>query len=95
MPKPLENRPGSGVLFHQDANGNRPTLRGGVNIGGVEYELVGWDKVGKAGTTFISLSIKRAGDTSWRNRKEKDEKQQPSSQASNVRRPADDDDIPF
>jgi hypothetical protein len=64
MPQQLENRPGSGVMFHRDPEGNRPTLTGGVNIDGVEYELSGWEKVSKKGTPFISLSIQRAG--AWR-----------------------------
>jgi uncharacterized protein (DUF736 family) len=58
--KPLENRPGSGVLFHRQADGNRPTLTGGFNWEGQEFEISGWEKVSKAGKEYISLSIKKA-----------------------------------
>jgi hypothetical protein len=58
--KPLENKPGWGVLFHREASGNRPTLQGGVNIDGTEYELAGWQRTSKGGTEYISLSIKPA-----------------------------------
>jgi uncharacterized protein (DUF736 family) len=58
--KPLENKPGKGVLFHRRAEGNQPTLRGGVNIDGTEYELAGWEQTSKSGTEYISLSIKPA-----------------------------------
>lgn len=58
--KPLENRPGSGVLFHREKNGNRPTLTGGFNWNGEEFELAGWEKVSKNGKPFISLSVKPA-----------------------------------
>lgn len=58
--KPLENKPGMGVLFHRKADGNRPTLSGGCNIDGTEYEIAGWERTSKAGKEYISLSIKPA-----------------------------------
>lgn len=59
--KPLENKPGMGVLFWRKADGNRPTLSGGVNIDGQEYEIAGWNRTSKAGKEYISLTIKPAG----------------------------------
>jgi uncharacterized protein (DUF736 family) len=56
--KPLENKPGRGVLFRRRADGNKPTLSGGVNIDGTEYELAGWEQTSKAGKDYISLTIK-------------------------------------
>jgi hypothetical protein len=56
--KPLENKPGQGVLFHRKAEGNRPTLSGGVNVNGQEYELAGWQRTSKAGVEYISLVIR-------------------------------------
>ena len=57
--QPLDNRPGSGVLFRQrDVDGKRPHWRGGVNIDGVEYELAAWIRQSKRGVEFLSLAIK-------------------------------------
>jgi hypothetical protein len=80
--KPLENKPGSGCMFHQRAEGKRPDWRGGVNIDGREYELVGWTRQSKSGREYLSLAIEPA----------------PSPQASDSTAdvaPMDDEDIPF
>ena len=37
--KPLENKPGSGCMFHQRAEGKRPDWRGAVNIDGKEFTI--------------------------------------------------------
>lgn len=60
MQKPLENKPGMGVLFHRkvEEGSRRPTLSGGINIDGVEYELAGWERVSKNDKAYISLTIK-------------------------------------
>ena len=55
--KPLENKPGSGCMFHQRAEGKRPDWRGAVNIDGKEYELVGWTRQSKSGREYLSLAI--------------------------------------
>lgn len=50
-----------GVLFINDQQGNdkRPNYRGSLNVAGVEYNISGWKKVSKKGTTFLSLSVDR------------------------------------
>lgn len=50
-----------GVLFINDQQGNdkRPNYRGSLNVAGVEYNISGWKKLSKKGTTFLSLSIDR------------------------------------
>lgn len=58
MNKPIECKPGTGVLFHRKAEGNRPTLSGACNIDGVDYEVAGWERTSKAGKEYISLTIR-------------------------------------
>ena len=50
-----------GVLFINDQQGNdkRPNYRGSLNVAGVEYNISGWKKLSKKGTTFLSLSVDR------------------------------------
>ena len=53
-----------GVLFINDQQGNdkRPNYRGTVNVDGIEFNISGWKKVSKKGTTFLSLSVERKPD---------------------------------
>ena len=50
-----------GVLFINDQRGNdkRPNYRGTVNVNNIEYNISGWKKLSKKGTTFLSLSVER------------------------------------
>lgn len=47
---------GQGLLFSEEAQGNRPNYRGRLMINGKLIKLVGWTKQGKRGT-FISLKV--------------------------------------
>jgi uncharacterized protein (DUF736 family) len=44
-------------LFRQRAEGTQPNFRGGCNIDGVEYEIVGWNRRSKRGKDYISLKV--------------------------------------
>jgi hypothetical protein len=52
-----ENR---GSLFKNDKKEEEkhPDMNGSINIEGVEYWISGWKKVSKAGSGFISLSVR-------------------------------------
>jgi uncharacterized protein (DUF736 family) len=52
-----ENR---GSLFKNDKKetDKHPDMNGSINIEGVEYWISGWKKVSKAGSGFISLSVR-------------------------------------
>ena len=56
----FEKRADSGVLFKNDKKtaDNHPNAQGDALIGGVEYWVSGWTKVGKSGTKYQSLSFK-------------------------------------
>ena len=56
----FEQQPGSGALFKNDKRDNpkAPDYRGTANIGGVTFEIAGWIKKTKNGSSFMSLSIK-------------------------------------
>ena len=55
--RPLENKPGRGVMFGQKAEGKQPNYKGGVNIGGREYKLAAWIEQSKSGLEYLSLVI--------------------------------------
>ena len=60
MPKPLENKPGQGVMFFRDnVEGNRPNFQGGFNWEGEEFEIAGWSRESKGGRQYISLKIQK------------------------------------
>ena len=52
-----ENR---GSLFRNDKKeqDKHPDMNGSINIDGTEYWISGWKKVSKAGSGFISLSVR-------------------------------------
>lgn len=58
--RPLENKPGRGVMFGQKAEGKQPNYKGGVNIGGREYKLAAWIEQSKSGLEYLSLVIEPA-----------------------------------
>jgi hypothetical protein len=49
-----------GSLFNNEkkTEEKHPDLSGSINIEGVEYWLSGWKKKSKAGTGFLSLSVR-------------------------------------
>ena len=49
-----------GTLFNNEkkTEDRHPDLSGSINIEGVEYWLSGWKKKSKAGTGFLSLSVR-------------------------------------
>lgn len=47
---------GQGVLFSEEAQGNRPNYRGRLMLNGKLIKLVGWRKQGKKGA-FISFKV--------------------------------------
>ena len=49
----------TGVLFKNDKDGNekRPDYKGKLDVEGKEYEIAGWVRQSKKGTSFMSLSI--------------------------------------
>jgi hypothetical protein len=61
----FQHRDGSGSLFRNDKQGveKRPDWRGDIMLGGVLYEVSGWDKPTRNGEAFISMSgkVKVAG----------------------------------
>jgi len=50
-----------GALFVNDkkAKESQPDYKGSVDVGGTEYWLSGWKKVGKSGVKFLSLSVEK------------------------------------
>lgn len=48
-----------GVLFHENAKESEkhPDYTGTINVGGTEYRLAGWKKIGKSSQPFLSLSV--------------------------------------
>jgi hypothetical protein len=57
--RPISNQPGRGVLFRvrDKQNPKGPDLKGGLNLGGVEYELAVWERESKRGQPYLSLTI--------------------------------------
>lgn len=49
-----------GSLFKNEKkeDAKHPDMNGTLNVNGVEYWISGWKKTSKAGTGFISLSIR-------------------------------------
>ena len=49
-----------GSLFRNDkkTDEKHPDMSGSINIDGTEYWISGWKKQSKAGTGFISLSVR-------------------------------------
>jgi uncharacterized protein (DUF736 family) len=49
-----------GSLFKNDKKEEEkhPDMNGTINVGGTEYWISGWKKVSKAGSGFISLSVR-------------------------------------
>lgn len=54
-----------GSLFKNDkkTEEKHPDMSGSINIEGVEYWISGWKKQSKAGTGFISLSVRTKEQT--------------------------------
>lgn len=78
-----ENR---GSLFNNEKKleEKHPDLSGSINIEGKEYWLSGWKKKSKAGTGFLSLSVRP-----------KQEQTRQSSQPTNKAKADDWDDLSF
>lgn len=57
---PYQNKPGQGVMFPNDQQGNpnRPAWRGSINIDGKEWEISAWNKVSQRGANYISLEAR-------------------------------------
>jgi len=50
------NDVGEGALFHEKAEGNRPSYTGRITINGTEYRLAGWKrKSSRDNQPFLSL----------------------------------------
>jgi hypothetical protein len=77
-----ENR---GSLFKNDkkTEEKHPDMSGSINIDGTEYWISGWKKQSKAGTGFISLSVRPKEQT------------RQSSQPTPKAKPQDFDDLDF
>ena len=56
----FEQRDNSGSLFKNDRRetDKHPNYKGSVMVAGVEYWLSAWVKTSRAGTKFMSLSVK-------------------------------------
>jgi uncharacterized protein (DUF736 family) len=48
-----------GALFPNDRKekDTHPDFRGTINVGGTEYWIKGWKKVGKSGVKYMSLAV--------------------------------------
>lgn len=57
---PYQNKPGQGVMFPNDQQGNqnRPAWRGSINIDGKEWEISAWNRVSQRGANYISLEAR-------------------------------------
>lgn len=55
-----EQRDNTGTLFNNDRKQkeNQPDFKGEALINGVTYEVAGWNKVSKKGSSYLSLSYK-------------------------------------
>ena len=75
-----------GTLFNNEkkTEEKHPDLSGSINIEGVEYWLSGWKKKSKAGTGFLSLSVRP-----------KQEQTRQSSKPTNKAKAEDFDDLDF
>lgn len=76
-----------GTLFKNEkkTEDRHPDMNGSINIEGKEYWISGWKKVSKAGTGFISLSVRA-----------KEEQTRQISKPTTKSKAADiDDDIPW
>ena len=74
-----------GSLFKNDkkTEEKHPDMSGSINIDGTEYWISGWKKQSKAGTGFISLSVRPKQET------------RQSSQPTNKAKAQDFDDLDF
>jgi hypothetical protein len=57
-----------GVLFTNDQGGNpkRPSLRGSLDVNGVDYNISGWHRESKKdGKPFLSLSVELKGESKF------------------------------
>ena len=70
-----------GSLFKNDKKleDRHPDMNGSINIEGTEYWISGWKKVSKAGSGFISLSV----------RPKQDQASKPSAPAKRTQEPDD------
>ena len=75
-----------GSLFKNDkkTEDRHPDMSGTINIDGTEYWISGWKKQSKAGTGFISLSVRPKQETTRQ-----------SSQPTNKAKAQDFDDLDF
>jgi hypothetical protein len=56
---PYEQRDNSGSLFRNDKreSDSHPNMKGSAMIGGAEYWVSAWTKVGKTGEKWVSLAF--------------------------------------
>ena len=55
-----ENKPGQGVMFPRDKQGNpnRPDYSGTINVAGHDYDISAWEKVARSGGRYISVEVR-------------------------------------
>ena len=83
---PIQNKPGQGVMFPNDQQGNpnRPAWRGSINIDGKEWEISAWNKVSQRGATYISLEAREP----WQGTQQAAPAPQPQYQQPQYQQPA-------
>ena len=76
-----------GSLFKNDKKleDKHPDMNGSINIDGTEYWISGWKKTSKAGSGFISLSV----------RPKQEQASKPSAPAKKAKEPDGWDDLDF
>jgi uncharacterized protein (DUF736 family) len=76
-----------GTIFKNEKKSEEkhPDMNGSINVDGKDYWISGWKKTSKAGTAFLSLSVRA-----------KEEQTRQVSKPTTKAKPADlDDDIPW
>lgn len=99
----FEQRNNSGSMFRNDdkQSDNQPDYKGSALIDGVEYWVSGWDKRGRNGTDFISLSFRPKSETPQGKPPTRSASKPPQRAAQGNAKPQgqqnkiDEDDIPF
>ena len=83
---PIQNKPGQGVMFPNDQQGNpnRPAWRGSINIDGKEWEISAWNKVSQRGANYISLEAREP----WQGAQQGATAPQPQYQQPQYQQPA-------
>lgn len=60
----MDNKEMQGVLFpHNKKNDKQPDYKGTAKIGGIDYEIAVWKKVGKqSGAEYMSVAFQKKGE---------------------------------